>query len=1816
MKTRFVKVSLTSSLLLAAILLAATFDFASATQVAATRGISQPPFLSYDIKSNLLLLLDNSGSMLDMAHVDPDNSQCFDDSYVASSPYAGNFEQDSWYVWQEGVAPWKQGVSYTSGQIVYANGGLYKAATSGTSNDSKPEDGYNLSDDTGVAWDAVSQAPTVTTLPASCATADELTSYKNSVYICNSSVWQRLEGGQFLKQEKAVAEAACAAASGINYNRDDLCINVENATVTIGPPVETITVNKEMKAFAARGNFLNWASASKFDVQKEILTGGKHDSTTGQLIGESRGCAGYGYVKQVAVGTAGAPPYLVMRVRGADTDDRVGDIPKNENTDDTTRIEIIGINIDGFNYGACQVVIDKITTNPNTLSQNQIEACLSDDNEVGTSQAALSTSVNVCRQLKDDNGTPGFQVDEVPNLVSTVAAKCENLFTEYGYFPSSMSPADGGYACYGIYDSTKSDADREGYLGRCWNAGTADCKPKPAVSGEATNPYCASGTYPDCTDQNIYKNESGYNYQCVDIKGNASHGYYCKTTIDPSDWKLLYVDDDGEACIPVVGTWDPLLATSDACIRRAMIDFCGSLKVPEVIDPSDQATTTTDYWNIPAMLIDGGVLGQMGVAKPLAVMKNYVKQDIPPKGILQSTAGELRIGAMAFNNNGAKTECNPGSGNIVGYCPADNKDGAQVISKIELGSKVTTTPRTHVDDLAEAINLVRATSWTPLAEAMYNAIGYYTQNENMLLNPDDFPVGVGHDPVTNWCQSNNILVITEGASTADINQHVKDFVTGTVIVDDNDTEVGTCPNGLDGSTYLDDLTNHAQKAPAFQLYPLGKDRLPTEDGELKAKQNIMTYIVASGGLRGDINDPSECTAARLIYDAADNGGTTLYDSASPEQLETDLLTIFNALRQRASSGSAASVISSSRGGEGAIYQAIFWPEIKRTDAAGTEHSVAWTGDVHALFVDSLGYMYEDTPVAPALVGDHAMKLSEDKRVVIYFDEASGKSKACYNTENWLGTCQTPVDLEEVNFLWSAGEWLSGLLDSDTSVNRTYLSSDKKRYIYTWNDLNNNGIVDRPQEWLPFVAGTDWHSLAGAGRSSVPVDFDVVTDVALNTDARNAKVNDIVNWVRGRDRSTPVDFNGDGDFTDDGEAPLRSRQLPAADGTMVTARLGDVIHSTPMTVSSPAEGFHLIYNDFSYAEFVKQYKSRRHVIYFGGNDGMLHAVNGGFYNENDKKFCLTADCASETGVPDLGAELWAYVPYNLLPHLSSLTKPDYGDHNHKYFVDLRPRIFDVQIFLPGVDINGINHPNGWGTILVGGMRLGGAPINADELNNYSPGDIRQFISSYFIFDITDPENPPVLLGEMTRTTQQQDGEDVDTDLGHSLAIPTMVIMKKGDAETQTEDNKWYLVFGSGPHAAIGSNDAMKGISDQEARLAVLPLDWLVKTPTALRIPAVPPTSTAGGTIVLPDSLKGFTSDLITIDGDINPTSSSYMADAVYFGTNEGNYDEGFTGRIYRLMTRNQVSGEYLFGQSITQTITTPDQWSLSTLMDVGQPVSAAPNVAYDGLNFWLYVGTGRFFDPADKTDATQQSFYGIKEPMALMTDGSKIMEFLGGPVVAPPLLDATAEPGSKGLLKVDEIRVAQAVTPSLADLSCRDSVDLSCLPTSMVNASKTTLADLTHYIAGPDPTIGDSDNLYNSTDGWYVDFHPYANRERNVGQAAVFGGLVTFTTYQPFQDPCQAEGKAYLYSLYYQTGTAWHQPIFGAYGLYDEEGTVREKMDLGRGLSTTPNLHVSGDGNSVTAMVQTSTGVIVEQKMDEMATDNYFTGRTGWKECTE
>jgi len=172
----------------------------------------------------------------------------------------------------------------------------------------------------------------------------------------------------------------------------------------------------------------------------------------------------------------------------------------------------------------------------------------------------------------------------------------------------------------------------------------------------------------------------------------------------------------------------------------------------------------------------------------------------------------------------------------------------------------------------------------------------------------------------------------------------------------------------------------------------------------------------------------------------------------------------------------------------------------------------------------------------------------------------------------------------------------------------------------------------------------------------------------------------------------------------------------------------------------------------------------------------------------------------------------------------------------------------------------------------------------------------------------------------------------------------------------------------------------------------------------------------------------------------------------------------------------------------------------------------------------------------------------------------------------------------------------------ATLSCVGGGD-ACLPE--VSGIKIANFDqLDRYIAG----IGCDSGLATGMDGWYREF-PDA-RERNLGQATILGGLLTYTTYQPWEDVCLPEGLAFLYGTYYRTGTAWHESVFGSGGGAGSD--VVDRLDIGRGLAMTPNLHVGRQVGSK-AFVQTSTGAIVEIPQPNLPIKMSKSVKTKWDE---
>ncbi len=958
----------------------------------------------------------------------------------------------------------------------------------------------------------------------------------------------------------------------------------------------------------------------------------------------------------------------------------------------------------------------------------------------------------------------------------------------------------------------------------------------------------------------------------------------------------------------------------------------------------------------------------------------------------------------------------------------------------------------------------------------------------------------------------------------------------------------------------------------------------------------------------------------------DNDGVpdTYFYVTNPLRLEEQLNRSFASILNQASSGTAASVISNTRSGEGAVYQSIFYPTIADSLSG---NSVSWVGQVHSLLVDGYGNMREDSN------GNRRLDLKTDAIIEYdgsqahrYYDiDGDGilEDIEKFNDSNGDGILQDDeTSLNEgpvvdttnpLKYLWNSTDWLNAISDDDIILQRSsYVSETNQRYIFTWVDGDGDGIVDSEDTNGDGIVDSDdtnnevkdfiWPNTVPPGLTGLadkknlyaylnlyssfgdrPEAITNLITAAVESPVDNPRFVEFliketgreINYIRGLDdveAGSPKPLSLD-DKSDIAGTELRSRQFNGH-----TWRLGDIAYSTPTAVDKPSEGYHLLYRDDTYADFAAQYEKRRTVIYSGANDGMLHAFNGGFYDHFNKQFCreITEDydpydastdnnigCVDDdtTTMPELGAELWAYIPFNLLPHLHWLTEPGY---EHSYYVDQKPRIFDAKIFPP--DSVGDLHPHGWGTVMVVGMRFGGASIKADLDKTVDTDDANNPVmkSAFMIFDITDPEIPPKLLGEITMPQ-----------MGFSTSYPTMVVMKDGDhdkvfenyndSNPKTGENRWFLAFGSGPANSNGDPDHLlldSAASNQTAKFYMLDMVKLASkneiwtlTDDASSQPGV---LTQGLYAYSDLDANSFVSDPVSVDFNLD-----YNADVVYYGTVSGD-SAPWSGKMRRIVIQD-IGNKY---EDLDSSSWGPD----SILFDAQQPITAAATVALDddGKN-WVFFGTGRYFVDADESDMNLQSYYGIKEPV----DPNNPKQKKWTTVTKSNLVDTT-----KYRVFTDSSRTVDH------------------------NGTATNWADI----------VAEQARL----DGWFIDFKTDTNGalgERNLGQAVLLGGALAFTTFIPSDDVCVAEGESFLWAQYYKTGTAYFNGILGTGStsiLFNNTNIFlsTRKISLGQGLATSPNLHVGSEDGSK-AFVQTSTGAI--KVIDLQNPHDPKSGMRSWKE---
>lgn len=948
----------------------------------------------------------------------------------------------------------------------------------------------------------------------------------------------------------------------------------------------------------------------------------------------------------------------------------------------------------------------------------------------------------------------------------------------------------------------------------------------------------------------------------------------------------------------------------------------------------------------------GEDVGYIAFSVPSYNIKVRVDEDEPPTGVVQEIKDKVRLGLAVYNYDHTRTGDAIYNGNTANggtLCPTWIWEEDGVMHE---------TP-THVKAPTE--NIIRAIEeypqvWgtTPTAETLYEIKNYFQQvppyfpdhpgmtgadlRKIYEINDEWDPYYYDEFDDANkkpYCGKSFVIIISDGAPWLDF--WINSWQPDSEIIDAVN-RLGV-PSDVSGNEvdYVDDVA----------WYVHTNDLRTPDNNDIEGEQTISVYTILAAFVGEYGASPWE---ERSMKDAAVNGGFededednwpdpthkdvkeqgnkvdwTDWNGTSDEWdknddkipdnyflakdgagLKENLLETFADIIRQTSSSTAASVMSTTGEAKGVVFQAYFKPFAEETEAR-------WMGYMKGLWVDPWGNMREDSNSNQTLdlADDKIIQfvVDDDNEVQVFkygdgtdgYGDPDGIRDTCPDPgcDPWMcgeDVCQADGGggtMDDIIPIWEAGEELAETVTSD-------------RNIKTWIDINNNGDVDSG-EFIDF------------NTSNAPI---MRPYLGVATDAEAEK---IIRFIRGEDidgyRERTVEVNG-------------------IDRVW---KLGDIVNSSPTLVGRPLERMHEYYSDETYGNFFNDYKNRLINIYVGANDGMLHAFNGGRFIE-DAFETESTGCAPAFG-EGLGEERWAYIPYNLLPHLKWLADPDY---THVAYVDLKPRITDARIFNPDAV-----HPSGWGTILIGGMGFGGGEIELYD-NFWNGGcETRPYRSAYFCLDITEPANP-ILLWERTHDK-----------LGFTTSYPGIVRVEETEGFQDPEDDEWFAIFGSGP-------TDYDGTSDQKARFFVLNL--YTGEIVNLEDPENPDTSDLLNEFIS-SKLNGFMASPVTVDYNLN-----YNDDLIYIGeTYAATGGSAGKGRMQRISTRG---GDFNI-DSFTY-FTDPSDWTMSTLTDgfwdTGAPLPPITTPAIASVdkekNLWVYFGTGRYFNNEDKFDTSLQGFLGV------------------------------------------------------------------------------------------------------------------------------------------------------------------------------------------------------------------------------------------------
>lgn len=278
----------------------------------------------------------------------------------------------------------------------------------------------------------------------------------------------------------------------------------------------------------------------------------------------------------------------------------------------------------------------------------------------------------------------------------------------------------------------------------------------------------------------------------------------------------------------------------------------------------------------------------------------------------------------------------------------------------------------------------------------------------------------------------------------------------------------------------------------------------------------------------------------------------------------------------------------------------------------------------------------------------------------------------YNTDGWFG------ELYSYNVTESA----PGVINSNAGLNwkaSEHIPPVATRKVFT-NNLNDLSDADTAvlfqtaslSDSQMIDIGVDPILLGRATDDPDDPVYPTAADIATALTEQTARVDRVVSYIKGDGSNEKSLTGGTQEFRD------RTRLIGGISKRNI---LGDLIHSRPTFIHHSDYG----YADSDYGTFLDSnaINTRKAMVYVGGNDGMLHAID------------------AESGV-----EKFAYIPSTLISKIRALSEQNF-DENHQIYVDGIPTGTDAKL------------DNDWSTVFASPFGAGGKGL--------------------FLLDVTNPES---------------------------------------------------------------------------------------------------------------------------------------------------------------------------------------------------------------------------------------------------------------------------------------------------------------------------------------------------------------------------------------------------------------------------------------------------------------------------------------------